>query len=83
MLRELGLACPDALSHTNGGEEKSGGDVLPVTEGKLRRSGSGSRADRGEKAAASAPADGVIAIIPRFPPDVSLICRGGQTSAAA
>lgn len=83
MLGELGLLCPDALFHTR--KEKSGGEVLLVSEAKPRFICGDSRADW-EK-------------FPRFnsnrrhlrhhlasllyPPDASLMCRGGETSATA
>lgn len=60
-LGELGLLCPDALFHTR--REKSGGDVLLVSEAKPRFICGDSRAGW-EKSPASTPADGVFAIIP-------------------
>lgn len=59
MLGELGLLCPDALSHTR--REESGGDVLLVTEVKPGFICGDSRGD-GET-----PTDGVLAAIPPVP----------------
>lgn len=59
MLGELGLLCPDALSHTR--REESGGDVLLLTEVKPSFICGDSRGD-GET-----PTDGVFAAIPPVP----------------
>lgn len=59
MLGELGLLCPDALSHTR--REESGGDVLLVMEVKQTAEGTE------KKPPVSTPTDGVFAAIPPVP----------------